>query len=871
MAAAPFEDRLIDLLIQWEESRRQGPDLRAEDLCSDCPELVEELRHRIEAVRAMGPVIGAETMAQRSTPWDSECGDGETDHVVPDVLRASAVYRPQHCHARGGQGVVLAAHQEELDRTVALKRIRPEMLHVATRRHRFLREAAITAQLQHPGIVPIYGLGEDNGGPFYSMPLIEGRTLEEAIEAFHNDDSLRGDAGKRSLKFRGLLQQFIAVCNTIAYAHDQGVIHRDLKPLNIMLGPYGETLVMDWGLAKRFGRDDQAAESGEDGPSPSPSPEDLTATGAVLGTPRYMSSEQAKGEPTGPASDIFSLGLILYAIMTGKPAFDGDSLRGADPLKAVREADILPPRIREASLSRALEAVCLKALAASPEDRYESARALAEDVTRWLADEPVSQWREPLSLRVRRWIRTHRTIVITTAAVVVFGVVGLLGFVTILTTKNRELEGERRTAVDERNNALEAKRVAVNEEARARQSAVETKTLLEFFQERVLAAARAKDRGGLGRDATIRAAVDAAEPEIARSFSEQPAVEASIRDTMGETYYHVGVLALAIPQFERALALRRLVLGPNHRDTLMSMNNLATTYQRAGRVSDALPLDEEALKQRRRELGQDHPETLQSMKNLGIVYEEAGRLADAITLQEETLRRYSATLGPDNVETLGSMHNLANAYQAAGRLADALSLHEQTLKRRFATLGPDHRDTLSSMNGLATAYRATGRLAEALPLYKEALKRQEVNLGPGHPNTLTSMGNLASAYREAGRLADALALHKETLERRQAALGPDHPQTLTSMNNLALTYQDAGRLAEALSLFEEAFKRLNAKLGPDHPSTLTAMVNLATRNQDSGRVADALPLFQKAFKGLNAKLGPDHPSTLTAMNHLARA
>src|SRR5262249_2382867 len=151
------------------------------------------------------------------------------------------------------------------------------------------REAAITARLQHPGIVPIYGLGQDEDGPFYTMPFLQGQTLQQAIEAFHGDESLRRDRGQRSLKLRGLLQRFITVCNTVAYAHDQGIVHRDLKPANIMLGPYGETLVLDWGLAKPFGVDDSTAEFEGEAPSPSPSPEALTATGTILGTPQYMS------------------------------------------------------------------------------------------------------------------------------------------------------------------------------------------------------------------------------------------------------------------------------------------------------------------------------------------------------------------------------------------------------------------------------------------------------------------------------------------------------------------------------------------------------------------------------------------------------
>ena len=343
----------------------------------------------------------------------------EPDRRLPDDLRATRCTGRERYHAQGGLGEVLAAHQEELDRTVALKRIRPDKLHDTARR-RFLREAAITARLQHPGIVPIYGLGQDEDGPFYTMPFIEGQTLQEAIDAFHGDESLRRDPGRRALKFRGLLQQFIAVCNTMAYAHDQGVIHRDLKPSNIMLGPYGETLVMDWGLAKRLGTDEAGGEADGDAPSPSPSPDALTATGAVLGTPHYMSPEQARGEPASPASDVFSLGLVLYAILTGKSPYADAVLQGADLQGAVREAAVVPPRRRDPGLPGALEAICLKALAARPEDRYSSPRALADDLSKWLADEPVGAYREPFSERARRWMKRNRTAV-TGAAVAAAG------------------------------------------------------------------------------------------------------------------------------------------------------------------------------------------------------------------------------------------------------------------------------------------------------------------------------------------------------------------------------------------------------------------------------------------------------------------
>ena len=390
-----------------------------------------------------------------ATPGDGSPDGSGPDRRLPDALHAAAVYRPRRHHAQGGLGEVLAAHQEELDRTVALKRIRPDRLHETARR-RFLREAAITARLQHPGIVPIYGLGQDKDGPFYTMPFIEGRTLQEAIDAFHGDEASGRDAGRRALKFRGLLQQFIAVCNTMAYAHDQGVIHRDLKPSNIMLGPYGETLVMDWGLAKRLGTDDAGGEAEGDTPSPSPSPDALTATGAVLGTPYYMSPEQARGEPTSPASDVFSLGLILYAILTGKSPYADAVLQGGDLQNAVREAAVVPPRRRNPGLPGALEAICLKALAARPEDRYSSARALADDLSNWLADEPVGAYREPFAERARRWVKRNRTAVTGAAATLLAGVVGLVAVAGLQAQHNRRLEQANAATTKAKDEAVSA-------------------------------------------------------------------------------------------------------------------------------------------------------------------------------------------------------------------------------------------------------------------------------------------------------------------------------------------------------------------------------------------------------------------------------
>ncbi len=349
------ETRVDGLVARWEELRDRGTPVTIDELCAGCPELAPEVRHRVEALQAMDSALDTRKLEARSTVVGHDHPGGGGCRGRPEVARAEAVYRVRGRHDQGGLGVVFTAYQEELDRTVALKRIRPDRLRDRARR-RFLREATLTARLQHPGIVPIYGLGQDDRGPFYTMPFIGGRTLQRAIADLHGDEGLRHDPGRWGLRLRGLLQPLVTACNTVAYAHDQGVVHRDLKPSNIMLGPYGETLVMDWGLAKRLGADEASSDDGGEALSPPPSGEEVTATGEVLGTPTYMSPEQARGEPAGPASDIFSLGLILYAILTGQSGLAASGPRRLD-------AAIAPPRRREPRVPRALEAICLKALA----------------------------------------------------------------------------------------------------------------------------------------------------------------------------------------------------------------------------------------------------------------------------------------------------------------------------------------------------------------------------------------------------------------------------------------------------------------------------------------------------------------------------
>jgi serine/threonine protein kinase len=777
------------------------------------------------------------------------------DRLAADGMR----YRVLRPHARGGLGVVSVARDVELGREVALKEIDGRHAVDAVSQGRFVREAEITGGLEHPGIVPVYGLGRyADGRPYYAMRFIRGESLQEAVRKWH--------ASQAGYTLRALLTRFVAVCNAIAYAHNRGVIHRDLKPPNVMLGPYGETLVVDWGLAKVIGREPAGSEGAGSAEMTLQTPSgegSMTQVGSALGTPSFMSPEQARGEVAtlGPATDIYSLGATLYAMLTGQPPIQGRST--AEVLEKVRQGNWRPARQVKDSTPAALDAVCRKALALRPEERYATALALAADVEHWLADEPVTACREPWTVRAARWRRQHPRS-ITAAAALLLASAALSLVVALNREQARRIaeKGERETS--------EQKEIALANEKTAKEREAETRSVLDFVQDKVFAAARPKGQeGGLGPEVTLRRAVEAALPFVQQSFHEQPLIEARLRMTLGMSFWYLGEPRIAADQFQAARAIYTEHCGADHPDTLASMNNLALSYRDLGRHAEALKLHEETLAIRKAKLGPDHLETLRSMNNLANSYRALGRDADALKLHEEALALQKVKLGPDHLETLRSMNNVVDSCLALGRYAEALKLGEETLALSKAKVGPDHPDTLTIMHNLARIYSALGRYAEAVKLGEETLGLRQAKLGVDHPATFASMSGLADCFVALGRHAEALKLREETLAQRKAKLGTDHPDTLGSMNNLAVSYTTLGRHAEALKLLEETLPLYKAKLGPDHPDTLMSMNNLVMCYCALGRNAEALELGEKTLELCKAKLGPDHVETLRSMDRVA--
>lgn len=446
------EEMLDELLDRWEALVEKQERVDLAELCRDAPHLLPELTRRAQSLGAIDSILSIhDSGIDSSSKTRHRQTETHEDIAAAIKLINAGRYVPVSFLAEGGLGRLFVARDTELDRDVVLKLIKNETLADFQTRKRFEFEAQITSQLDHPGIVPVFGFGRDdrtNGRqyPYYAMRLIRGKRLQDAIQEFHAVDR---SASEYNVELQRLLRCFLTVCETIAFAHNRNIIHRDLKPANIMLGEYGETLVVDWGLAKMIGQSDEANRTtSAEIPPPKPNPtsqtqmgqSSLTQMGEMKGTLAYMSSEQARGQwdLVDRSSDIYSLGAILYTLLTGQKAFQGrDEYRVYEDVISGR---FTPPRQVSRRIPVALEQVCLKAMNLDRQRRYATATELARDLEQWLADEPVTAWREPWNHRLRRWCKRHFTSLISASAAMLVAIVGLTLTTFLLGEKNQQLQ-----------------------------------------------------------------------------------------------------------------------------------------------------------------------------------------------------------------------------------------------------------------------------------------------------------------------------------------------------------------------------------------------------------------------------------------------
>ncbi|MEZ6099291.1 MAG: protein kinase [Pirellulaceae bacterium] len=431
------EDQVFDFVEQWDTARKSGNPVQLDELCRDFPDLLAIVQQKINAI------LKFESFHNQPATIDAE----ETVKSIEEITDLQPLTKDK----QGAQGVVFRGRTRELNRDVAVKFIDAGLLRDDDSRARFAVEMEVTGRLQHPGVVPLYGIGQSAGGiPFYYMRYVEGGTLDDEIRDYHAQ-ATRTEQSRTH--FRRLLKSFASVCHTIAYAHNRGIVHRDIKPANIMLGRFGETLVVDWGLAVPVERQGLFREHSERSLRPTAG-SSQSSFGRGAGTLAYMSPEQIGNGTTTPACDIYSLGATLYKLLTGEAPFSGNER--ADIERDIMEGRFPKPSERHKGVPKALEAICLCAMSLHPSHRYETATVLADDVERYLDDAAVSVFREPLLRKVARWGRRNRFAAQSVGgAVVLLALVATFASLTLRNSAHREAEA-RQAAI----RSLEAAQVA---------------------------------------------------------------------------------------------------------------------------------------------------------------------------------------------------------------------------------------------------------------------------------------------------------------------------------------------------------------------------------------------------------------------------
>ncbi|MBV9082178.1 MAG: serine/threonine protein kinase [Acidobacteriaceae bacterium] len=628
--------------------------------------------------------------------------------AVAEIGKRVGAYELVREIGSGGMGTVYLAVRAdaEFQKHVAIKLIRKGMESDLIL-NRFRKERQILASLEHPNIARLIDAGATpDGQPYLVMEYVEGQPIDHYCEM--SDLSIR----QRVALFRD-------VCAAVQCAHQSLIVHRDLKPGNVLVTPLGQPKLLDFGIAKLL--------EGRQDPSPAP-----TRTGMPLMTPEYASPEQIRAEAVTTVSDVYSLGVILYQLLAGRYPYtrkgnsiwevqrivcDEDpakpssvALRG--PLDTAAENVVTPaknrltrelrPRTVSRQLRGDLDNIVLKAMAKEPSRRYSSAEALSEDLRRYLDGEPVAAHPPTIRYRALKFARRYRTSV--TAAALLF--VTLAGGIVATTQQAHKAQRERERA--------EASFERANRErARADNEAAAALAVNDFLRNDLLAQAsaniQARPDTKPNPDLKVRTALDRAAARITGKFDNQPLVEAAIRQTIGDTYTDLGLYSEAQTQVERALTIRRRVLGDKHPDTLTSMQKLSLLCWYRAKYSDAEPLLIQVVNTRRHLLGNANRDTLSAMNDLALLYWYQGKSADAEPLFKTVLETRRRILGQEHPDVLSSMTNLAGLYVQQGNYASAETFFAKVLEVRNRVLGPEHPDTLLTMNNLAVVYWDQGQ------------------------------------------------------------------------------------------------------------------------------------------------------------------
>ncbi len=806
-----------------------------------------ELRRRLEALLACD--------RRRGGPLDEPLvGDMERAVLTAPPLEAFpeqlpeliGPYRVVREIGSGSMGTVFEGQIDSSPESVAVKVLRPGVSTESVLR-RFQFEVDTLRRLDHPCVARFYGAGttETRYGPqpYFAMELVRGTSLTRF-------------ASEQRLSIRRRLEILAKTCEAVHHAHTRGVIHRDLKPGNIIVDESGLPRIVDFGVARAVHNDRTTL--GEQ-----------TATGQLVGTLHYMSPEQAAGSPgdIDTRCDIYALGVIGFELLSGTLPYD---LAGKPMLEVARIiAQCEPRRLGEVvrTCRGDLETIFAKALEKQRDHRYQSAADLATDLRRFLRDEPVSARPPSVAYQLSKFAKRNRGWFWGAVAALVLLVLGAVGtgYGLVNAVQERErAEAQQREAETARREAEHQRSVAEQRLIDVQAARDESEAVAALLSN-ILSSASPEE---LGRDVLLRDVLARAPKIIEEELSQQPLVATRLRHTLATTFKNLGDYENSRIQLEKALETWRSELGPEHPSTLSARSNLAALHQYQGRYTEARALYEETLEVKRRVFGEDHPDVLKTRNNLASVLSSLGRYEDARVLYEATLDTMRHAQDPDDSITLTAMNNLGLLCARLNEFERAESLLKQTVKLRRERQGSKHPSTLSSVNNLAYLYASRGRHEEARALFEELQATHERVSGEDHPNTLTAAHNLAVVLFKQGRYGESAALYDVVIEARTRTLGADHPDTLATLDSRAALHSLLGEYAEAEGLCRQVLDARRRTLGDAHPDTIGTTTTLAVVYRRQGRYLEAERLQEQSLQAARDRFGDDHESTLTCANNL---
>jgi serine/threonine protein kinase len=746
----------------------------------------------------------------------------------------------------GGMGQVWLAEQiSPVRRQVALKLIKAGMYDEAVVQ-RFQSERQSLAIMDHPAIAKVFDAGTtEQGQPYFVMEYVPGLPITEYCD-------------RKKLTIKERLELFVHACEGVQHAHQKAIIHRDLKPANILVVEVdGKPVprIIDFGLAK-------ATTPQIEGESL------LTRVGNFVGTPAYMSPEQADAgvQDIDTRTDVYSLGVVLYVLLTGVLPLDTKQGHAfAEVLQKLREEEPARPSAKVstnrdrstataeargtepaqlASLLRGdLDWIAMKALEKDRGRRYGTPTELAGDIQRYLNHEPVVARPASAGYRLQKYVRRHRVGVFIAASLVIL----LTGFAVLQGVQIRRITRERDRANRERDRATRI-----------------TDFMTDMFKVSDPNQAR-------GNSVTAREILDKASNDMGAGLSKDPEVQAQMMRVMSQTYLNMGLYARAHELAKRAMDSRMSLFGPDNRQTLDSMTQLGFILDKEAQANEAEKIERQALAGDLRTVGPEDRLTLLSMGDLAIILQHQGHYAEEEKLERKVIEVASRTLGPKDELTLRTREDLGSALWYQGRYADAEQEFRQLLDVGLPLWGSDNPRAVLTMSNLALSLRSQHRLAEAEPLYREVLAIDQRVLGPEHPETARNMDGLASLLDTEGRLAEAEKLNREALAIRLRTLGPEHREILESKANLAGLLLKEGQVHEAVKMQRETLATQLRVLGPENLDTLISQINLAEMLNHEGHYAEAEKRARETLPVMTRKLGPQHPITAAALQQLGAA